>query len=225
MRAYDTSREARIGDVDAYSGFVVAAVGQHDQAFVGGRIPRQGRAWMRAAVRPNRGPRHGLKGPQRMAGGIGEEPHARTMVVLVRRIPHVCAAVVGFRAAGGGEDLAIQDDRGPALVAELVQDLAQLGSLGGQHVDAFVRLPVGGDPADGVITGRGGDAAAATEPAQHQQCLTNRSQCPGPAGRAKSAAMSGQQASQVGDHGTGNIKHGRTGNHREASGPVDAVLW
>lgn len=166
----------------------------------------------------------GIEDAQRAACGIGKELDVGAVVVLVRRVPHIGTALTWLGAPGSSEDLAFEDGQRLVPVTQFAQHLLQLRGLGGEYVDAFVYVTIGGGQADGMVAGQGIGTAAVTEPAQDHHRLTERGKCTRAAWGADGAAVGGQQASQVGDHRAGNIEHGRIGNQREASASVDAVL-
>src|SRR6202034_2222464 len=141
------------GDVDANARSLIAGIGQGGQALGGGPVERgQGvgagggdvvhRAWLNVG------------GPQRKAVRGEHRLDVAAVAVGLAGVPQVddraLDAAGRFLAPVAGDDRAVQDLVGKAVLPRSFQRLAQAGGLPGEHVDDLVSAAAGGGPGDPV---------------------------------------------------------------------------
>ena len=185
------------GDVDAGSGSFVAAVGEgrHSEgrgAVEGGQDmdPGGGDVVDVAGL--------GLGGPQREAVGAHDGLDVAAGAVVLAGIPGV--DFVALHAgdllgdAVGGEQLAVEDHEGDALLPGSFQGLVQVRGLRGENLGALVDVAVRGGAGDAVVVAELLDPGAVAEPAQDQDRLLTSGQGPAAGRGAPQAAFGDQQA-------------------------------
>src|SRR2546430_2483922 len=92
-------------------------------------------------------------------------PRSREFLVRVRGVGLVALhAGDRLRDAVGGEQLAVEDPEGGALLPGPFQGLVQLRGLHGEGLGALVDVPVGGGAGDAVVAAELLDAGAVAEP-------------------------------------------------------------
>jgi hypothetical protein len=138
------------------------------------------------------------------------------------RIPSVDGFALdadGFLPAPvGGNDLAVQDHMGQAVVLGPFQrGLAQTGGQVRQYGDELIQVAAGGGPRDAMVTGERIGAAVAELP-QPQYRLPGTRQRPAAARRAPPAPLSQQQPGSRPRQFPGDIERGTIGDHAEPSG-------
>src|SRR6266571_551826 len=214
------------GYVDAYSGAVVARVGQGGQSGGGGVVEgRQGVGAGGGQVMHRSG--LGGRNPQREPAGSGDRLDVAAVAVSFSGVPQVddlaFDADGGFFAPVGGDDLAVQDHVGESGVFGPFQGLVQVRGLFGEDLGDLVQIPVGGGPGDAVIPGQSTGAGAVAEPAQRQHRLPVAGQRPAAPRCAAVAALGGQQLRGELHQFPGDVKRGTIADHVEPSAEDD--LW
>jgi hypothetical protein len=139
--------------VDAFAGAVVAGVSEGGQLQLGGG-PVQGTVdvVLAGAGQVVQVSGQGLRGPDRQPVRARDRLDVGAEVAVLAGVPGVDE--LAFDAGGGlgepvgGEQLAVEDDVRPAVVGDPGQRLVQVGSLGGEDLDALGQVAVGGGAGD-----------------------------------------------------------------------------
>ncbi len=117
-------------------------------------------------------------------------------------------------AAVGPEHFPVEDREGPAVGGGAGQDVVQVGvDGGGQHGHGFVAVAVGGGAGDAESCADQAEVAAGADPDQGEQGLPVAGQGAGPGAGTDLAAVRGQQGGKVVDELSGDVEHGRIGDH------------
>lgn len=144
------------------------------------------------------------------------------MVAGLSGVPQVDGFAVDaaglFPAAVGGDDGAVQDQVGEALIDGAPQDLVQVGCLIGQDVDDLVDVAVGGGAGDAVVAAEGGPVGAVAKPVQSHHRLRKAGQRPRTRAGAQSPAFGRQQLGEMVNQFLGNVERGTIGDHVGLSG-------
>ena len=97
-------------------------------------------------------------------------------------VPQVDGLALGadgfLPAPVGGDDFAVQDHMGQAVVVGPFQRLTQIGGQVRQDGDELLQVAVGGGPRDAMVTGERVGAGAVAEPPQPQYRLAKATQRP-----------------------------------------------
>lgn len=124
----------------------------------------------------------------------------------------------------GVEDLAVEDEVGDAVGDGAVQCLVEAGGLAGQDVDDLVQVAVGGGLGEPECDAVQADVGLGAEPGQGEQGLIEAGQAPGALRCAPAAALPVEQAADIAEQFTGDVEHGRIGDHVEPSRYEDLVV-
>jgi hypothetical protein len=122
----------------------------------------------------------------------------------------------GFFAPVAGDDRAVKDHVGEALLPCSLQRLVQVRGLRGEHLDDPVPVPVGRGPGDLVVAGQRVRRGAVAEPAQPQHRLPEAGQRPAPLRSAATAPLGGQKLRDELDQFPRDVKRGTIGDHVES---------
>jgi hypothetical protein len=122
-------------------------------------------------------------------------------------------ALGGGRVSVRAHHGAVEHEVRPALPGHLPQCLVRVGGLGGEHREGLVAVAVGRrawhpEPGTDDL-----DVRFGAEPHQHQQGLLEAGQQACPLPSAAGAALDAQQVGRLPDQFTGDVEHGRIGDH------------
>lgn len=141
--------------------------------------------------------------PQWGAVGSGQNLDVAAEHVV---FPGVSQVVAGGADPGDpitGDQGAVEDHVANPLVVAAAEDLVQVRSTLGEHVDAFVQVAVAGGLTDAGVPGQAVHTAALLEPAQHQHSLPEAAQHAAALRGADTTAVRGQQSGKVVYDGAG----------------------
>jgi hypothetical protein len=130
----------------------------------------------------------------------------------------------GFFAPVAGDDLAVQDHMGKALLSRSFQRLAQFWGLRGEHLDDLVPVAVGRGPGDLMVAGQRARRGAVAEPAQPQHRLPEAGQRPAPFRRAVPPPLGCQHLRHELHQFPRDVERGTIGDHVE-SFSRRSILW
>ncbi len=166
--------------------------------------------------------RHRVGDPQGEPVRGGDELDVRAESAVFSGVPQMDRGALGADGgvgdAVGGDQGAVDDDVGSARGEAFTQHVGKFRRLGGEHVDAFVEVPVAGGDRDAGIACQGRDRCALPEPAQYQHRVRERGQCASAAAGTSFAAVDLQQLRQILAERSGNVERGRIGDHVGPSG-------
>ena len=109
-----------------------------------------------------------------MPVGVADDLHVAAVDVMLAGEPQVVAGVgVVHAAAVGANEGAVDGHVGPAGGLAGREHLVQVGGVGGEHVDAFVQVPVAGGHRDGEVAGEDLHVGVVAEPPQHKDRLVS----------------------------------------------------
>src|SRR5699024_6279063 len=99
--------------------------------------------------------------------------------------------------------------------ASVFEDVVQVGSMVGQHVDTLVDVAVAGGPGAVVIPGQSVDGCVIAKPPQDQDRLFVAGQGPGARTGAASPSFGVHEGQKVPKGGLAHVEGGSIGNHVE----------
>lgn len=155
------------GGVHSDAGALVALVGQGRGPGRGDRVQRTQAVGPRCRDVVGRARFH-RGGPQREAGGVGDDLDVPAETFVLARIPGVVALLRPFGQPVGGNQGAVQGEVGQVVLLRGGQALVQVRGVGGQHIDALVQVLVGSGLGQIMIGGQCCYAGVAAIPAQYQ---------------------------------------------------------
>lgn len=118
-----------------------------------------------------------------------------------------------LRQAVGGNQGAVQGQVGPTVFLRLALGLVEVRSVGGQHVDALVQVPVGSGLGQAEVAGQVDDPRRVAAPAQDELRLGPGRACPLVRTGVVGHAVAVQQAGEVVQGFSGYVADGRVDKH------------
>jgi len=151
--------------------------------------------------------------PHRVAGRIGQDLDVAAVPAMFARVPEVVAGIGTLPAPGRGDQGAVEADVFPPGFDPVGEDVVQVRGMGGDHVDTFVEIAVGGGLRDPRVAGECCDVGTVPEPAQHHHRLDVDGRGPLPRPVVGSLAVRGQDAGDEGQGVLGHVERGTIGDH------------
>lgn len=135
-----------------------------------------------------------LRHPRRFSASVGQELDVAAVAVFVAAVPKVAlAGGARLRTTVTRKQFSVQDQGIFGAQAGVFEDLVQVGSLVGQHVDTLVEVAVAGGLGDVVVPGQSVDGCVLAKPSQDQDRLFVTGQGAGARAGAVSPAFGVQQ--------------------------------
>ena len=124
--------------------------------------------------------------PQGEAGGVGNYLNIAAEVAVLARAPSVLAPLGAPGDPVGGHQGAVQAQVGQAVGVSTGEQVVELESMVGDHVEAFVEIPVSRRTPEASVDGQAAQVGSVAQPAHYQDDLAVDGGSPLP-GRAPAA--------------------------------------